>query len=366
MKLQIEMNDHPYEDGLTYAAVSLRGGFITRNYLLGEEGEFRGNCAFFNVLFNYFRLTQQKPGLHYDVQRAASYLSFGVKSEDFVPTLNDVLAMLFCHEYSREKFEEAKTKTRDGFAACYKDGSFRARYKAYEVSDLNKRFTLTTLIRDVDEINFETFEACARALLVPGNVCIYVAGDTGALKMEETDIGEGKKLPQYIPLIGGYGYDPYLREDAHIIGLARQNCNIMVEAFDFMNPQITNFARLLILELLAEQMSLRSAEVWVDPLDASIVFESERPEKYKDKFLIMSEEGFLAAKKKLLVKYGLLLEKSPENFAVKAAVMMGIGVYADQYLAYVNTYSWERFEEILRKSDLKISEAQIVLRKGEN
>ena len=33
MKLQIELNNRPYSKDVIYAAVSLRGGYATRNYL---------------------------------------------------------------------------------------------------------------------------------------------------------------------------------------------------------------------------------------------------------------------------------------------------------------------------------------------
>lgn len=67
--------------------------------------------------------------------------------------------------------------------------------------------------------------------------------------------------------------------------------------------------------------------------------------------------------KSLLTKYAALLENCPEHFVIKAATMMSVGVYVDQYLEFLDKCSYELFAELCRKADYKISEAQIALRK---
>ena len=49
MKLQIELNNRPYSKDVIYAAVSLRGGYATRNYLVDDSAHFVSNCAFYNI-----------------------------------------------------------------------------------------------------------------------------------------------------------------------------------------------------------------------------------------------------------------------------------------------------------------------------
>ena len=97
MKLQIEINNHPYSKDVIYAAVSLRGGYATRNYIVNDTFHFVSNCAFYNILFNYFRIADEVAGLHFDVQRAVSTVSFGKKKAEFIPTLNFILHTLFNH-----------------------------------------------------------------------------------------------------------------------------------------------------------------------------------------------------------------------------------------------------------------------------
>ena len=35
-KLQIELNNHPYSKDMIYASVSLRGGYITHNFIVDD------------------------------------------------------------------------------------------------------------------------------------------------------------------------------------------------------------------------------------------------------------------------------------------------------------------------------------------
>lgn len=365
MKLQIEMNNHPYDKDVIYAAICIRGGYITNKYIWGGEKLFVGNYAFFNVLFNYFRVVGEDAGIHFDVLRASSSISFYAKNADFVSVLNRVLHNLFNYEYTEENFVKAKAKTRDAFAKNYKEGAFRARLKAFEFSDLNKHFILKGLIKDIEEIDFETFKECAKTLLVPGNICIYILGETEKVDFQKLYLPWSGDAANYMVMIAGDKYSPYLRQNAHITNTAREEYKLMIEAFSFINDDITNFTKLLILELLAEQLPIRDVEVWVDSLDASLMFASETLREYKSLLIKPDKANFEANKKRLLEKYIILMEKYPEHFAIKAANMMSIGVYPEQYIGFLDTCSYDMFDEILEKADCMVSEAQIVFTKGE-
>ncbi len=359
-KLQIEVNNHPYEKDTIYVAIGLKGGFITKDFLVDNQ-LFSGNYAFYNVLFNYFRIAGMS-GLRYDVLRASSIISFSVKSKDLVTTLNESLRTLFNHEYNEENFEKAKLSTKERFAARYKEGTFRAKYKAYEFSDLNKRFLLRSLISDIENIDFELFQLTATTLLSPANICVYVCGDTSQVRWSEiqSSIPESDCKPI---IVAGYDFDPYLKQDAHITNVAREDTNIVIEAIDFLNPDVTNFTKLLIVELLSEQLPVRDSDVWVDSLDASIILICEQLESYKRYIQEFREDDFDKAKKMLMTKYVVLMERHPDLFSIKAVNMMLIGVYIDQYLSFLDICSKEMFNEICSKADFKITEAQIALRK---
>lgn len=359
-KLQIEVNNRSYEKDEIFVSIGLKGGFITKDFLIDDQ-IFSGSYAFFNVLFNYFRLTG-KSGLHYDVLRASSIISFSAKSQNLVAFLNESLHMLFNREYTKEIFEKAKLKTKEGFANQYKNGAFRAKYKAYEVSDLHKRFLLRNLISDIENIDFELFRAIASSLISPANICVYVCGDTSSIDwMEIQNI-----VPRHDckPVtIAGYSYNPYLKQEAHIVNVAREDINIIIEAIDFLNPDVTNFTKLLTVELLAEQLAIGDSDVWVDSLDASIIIISEQLETYKSALQEFKESNFDKAKRNLMTKYAVLMEKHPNLFSMKAVNMMLVGVYIDQYLSFLDGCSKETFAEICEKADFIITEAQIILRK---
>lgn len=360
-KLQIELNNHPYSKDMIYAAVSLRGGYVTRDFMV-DESHFESNGAFYNILFNYYRLMDKVSGLHYDIQRAVSTVSFGRKKTDFMSALASVLHTLFNHEYDSDKFDIAKQNTRETFALRYKDGAFRSKYKGYEFSDLNKRFTLKQLINDIETITFENFVSAANTLVVPANVCVYISGETSELDFSMISFDAYADQASLVR-IAGYGFDPYLRQDAHITNKARENHNLVIEAIDYLNDDCTNFTKLFITELLAEQVPAHEIDIWVDSLDASIMFPSEQLRGYKSFLSIDTEKTYDIAHRSLLTKYASLLENSPELFAIKASHMMSVGVYIDQYLEFLDKCSYELFAELCEKADFKITEAQIVLRK---
>lgn len=362
-KMQIELNNRPYSKDVIYAAVSLRGGYATRNYLVDDSAYFVSNCAFYNILFNYYRMADEANGFHFDVQRAVSTVSFCKKAAEFIPALKCVLHTLFNYEYDSEKFLEAKRTAKDAFALRYKDGAFRSKYKGYEFSDLNKRFTLKQLIDDIETLTFEEFVKIAKTIIVPGNVCVYISGETNQLDFNEITLEDYPDQISHTVRIAGYGFDPYLRQDAHITNRAREDHNLIIEAIDFLNSDCTNFTKQVITELLAETVPAHECDVWVDSLDASIMFSSEQLRSYKELLSIDNEKYYAKSHKSLLTKYAALLENCPEHFVIKAATMMSVGVYVDQYLEFLDKCSYELFAELCRKADYKISEAQIALRK---
>lgn len=363
-KMEIEINNHSYENGKAYVAITFRGGFATNKYSVDGNEIFHSNYAFYNVLFNYYKIAGEADELKFDVLRAASVISFIIESTECIYKLQRVLNVLFDYEYSKEIFQKAKNQTKEGFAVRYKEGSFRAKYKAYEFSDLNKCFMLKKLIEDIENIDFDIFVKSAKTLLVSSNMCIYISGDLDQMKINDfKSLNEMALSKDNRIRVAGRLYDPYLRQDAHITNIAREEHNLIIEAFDFLNPDITNFAKLCILELYAEQLSCDEIDVWVDSLDSNIIFSNNRLSSFKHIFLKCEAERFEFVKKKLIEKYVILLERNPEYFTIKASLLMTIGIYIEQYIEFLNNCTYEQFEEICQKSDYIVSEAQISLRK---
>ena len=245
----------------------------------------------------------------------------------------------------------------------YKDGAFRSKYKGIEFSDLNKRFTLKQLIDDIENITYEQFGKCANALLVPDNVCIYISGETEGLDFSLISLEDYKEQFTHSVRIAGFGFDSYLRQDAYITNIAREDHNLIIECFDFLNPEVTNFTKQLIVEIYAELLPAYDIDVWVDSFDSSIMLITEKLSSYKELLHIDDEKMYSVAHADLLSKYAALLENNPEHFAIKTASMMTIGVYMDQYLGFLDKCSYNMFKEVCEKADYKVSEAQIALRK---
>ena len=363
-KIQIELNNHPYNKDVYYIAIGLRGGYAVRNYIVDEKKVFTSNYAFFNILFNYFTSCNSMPGLHFDVQRAAATISFSRSRAELIPSVEKALQMLFNHEYNQELFESAKLAAKEAFSARYKDGAFRSKYKAHEFSELNKGFSLKALITNIEGIDFSTFVATANTILVPGNVCIYIVGDTTNINLQDITLQNVDTIQNNSVRIAGPGYDPLLRQDAHIINIAREEHNTIIETIDFLNSNATNFAKVFLTEMLAEQIPAHYVDVWVDSLDASIVFSSEMLRSFKNNLHIDTEKSYAESQAKLLTKYSGLMKNNPEHFVIKAATLMTIGVYIDQYLEFLSKCTYEMFSEMCVTADFKITEAQIVLRKG--
>ena len=363
-KLQIELNNHPFDKELVYVAIGFKGGFITKAYIIDEKEVFFSNYAFFNVLFQYLRIIQAGMALHYDVLRASATISFCTRTVDVVSLLNKVLHNILVYDYHCDIFETAKKVSRENFAKNYKLGEFRAKYKAFEVSDLNKHFRLKELIKNIEELDFDEFVKCAKTLLVPGNISIYVLGDSEKIDLTESTLCEGIVFENnHSVRVWGPGYDSYLRQEAHVVNLARQECNVIIEAYDFMNLQATNFTKLMIMEIFAKQIPQREIDVWVDSLDASMIFFSEELKSYKAVLDKISEEDFLRCKERVLTDYVALMENAPENFVLKALDMLLVDIFIEQYLEFLDKCSYKRFVEICEKAEYRITEAQIALRK---
>ena len=59
-----------------------------------------------------------------------------------------------------------------------------------------------------------------------------------------------------------------------------------------------------------------------------------------------------------------MMEHNPRHFAIKSARLMTIGISVDQYIEFIDSCTYDMFNEMCAKSDYKKTEAQVVLRKA--
>lgn len=363
-KLRIELNDSQAADGKVYCAIGLGGGFLTREYTVDGKKNL-GNYSFYNVFFQYLRLIDMGCSVGFDVLKTSSVIMFEECKENIVSTLNSIINTLLTLEVSEEVFQQAKEKSIKAFENQYKKIEFRAYYKSYEVSDLHKRFMLSELIEDIQTISYEDFTRIKNDLISVSNMCVYVYGDTtdivnldGWHNVVSEQHVDGKLLT-FI----GYDFDPAIRNDSHIIELARENFNLSVLSFDFYNNEATPFAKKIIVDFIAASMRYQKKESYVDAVDASIIVQVDSIDSLKENVSGFTEDTFEKAKKEIIRRYVCMMKNSPDIFSVEAVNLMLIGIYIDQYLEYISSLTLALFNEIYSIANCKLTEAQLLFRK---
>ena len=362
MPLRIETNDHSVKDGKIHAAIGLTGGFAAKHYWTDKEEPFVGNFAFFNVLFNYFRQSQAIPGAVYDVLRSTAIITLETTKEELPGTLSSAVMQLLKKDFSEALFDQAKNLTKEGFSSQYKHAAFRGLLKVYEVTELHKHFTLNELIEDLENITYEDFVRCADALLTRDNLRIYLLGDMKGIDAQTLVSGmQLEQMASHPVQLSGFIYDPYLKQDAYVMNLAREDVFINALTIEFLNENSMLSTHYLITELLAETLKEKAALASVDAHDASIVLESDHLGSLKEKIQPWTEELFSEARRSLLYKYLWLLENDPRSFVSKGASMLTQGIYIDWYLNWLDKMTYQSFQTEIAQNDTKINEAQVVL-----
>ena len=368
-KLQIKLLDHKFEDDTAYVCVGFRGGFTARDFFLDGENHVRGSYAFYEVLFEYLNLCLEDDSYNYSFSRSSSYISFSADSSNCTGKLKELLSVAFGCDYDEEKFQKALDSVQDRFGELYDDVPARARYKALEVSEFNKQFELGALTDDYWFMDFELFVQCAKMLIVPGNVLIYIVGDADKIALSDSmgDIDDlFTAVEEHSVLLGGYPQDPYLRQDMYLDDTAEENVNITVEAFDFINEETTCFIRYFILDILSASLPGYNVEISVDYFDSSIMFESDEPIRCKRALYDTDEQWFQEAKEYVLQKYYQLLEEEPELFTAVATYFGLIEIQIDEYLDFVEKSTYSEFLEICEEADFKVTEALVILREEQS
>ena len=364
MRIEV-LNREGITDGSIYCAIGIGGGLLNKDFLVGDEN-FVSSYAFANLILNYIRTYYSDLEINAELLRSCEVISFTSRSAElFNSTLKKILGLLLAGEFQREVFDRAKTQCLNTFEANYKNAKFRALIKAYEFSDLHKKFLMTSYLDDLKDIDFSKFVSCAKKLILPSNICIYVlCNDVETITQQIKSTCDYKIKTDVIVSALSHEFDPFLRQDAHISNLARENATVIIEAFEFLNKSATPFAKYLVLDVLASALGESSVMVYADNSDASITVETEKVCSYKQAINRgLDKDNFERAKSRLLNNYVLHLKKEPLDFSIRAVELAFSGVFIDQYLSFLSQCTFEQFEEIIKNCNYIVSEAQIALRK---
>lgn len=351
-------------DKNVYCAVGIGGGMINREYTVGDE-VFTSNYAFGNLILNYIKIYCTEFDLEIQLLRSCEVVSFKGTQEQFGATLKKIFTLLFSNEYQKDIFEQAKAHCLNTFETNYKNARFRALIKAYEFSDLHKKFSMTKYIDDLKVIDFSKFVSCAKSLIVPSNICIYVmCNDLDSMADRVKTISSFKNEKDITISATSYDYDPFLRQDAHISNLARENATVIIEALEFLNKSATPFAKYLVLDMLSGLLGEKSVMVYADSFDASIIIETDRVSSFKHAINKgLKKEEYEGVKTQVQNNYILHLKNEPLELMIRSVEMAFSGVYIDQYLNFLSQCTFEQFEEIIENCNYFVTEAQIALRK---
>lgn len=363
MRIELLKRDNTADKNV-YCAIGIGGGMINREFKVGDK-EFTSNYAFGNLILSYIKMFCSEYDLDVHMLRSCEVVAFKGTQEQFEKSLEKILTLLFSSEYQQDIFEKAKVHCLNSFETNYKNARFRALIKAYEFSDLHKKFSLAGYIDDLKSIDFSKFVSCAESLIVPSNVCIYVmCADLDFVTDRIKSICNLKNKKDLVVSAVSYEYDPFLRQNAHISNLARENATVIIEAFEFLNKSATPFAKYLVLEMLASMLGEKTVITYADSSDASIIVDTDRVCSFKQTLNTgLNIEGFERAKTQLQNNYILHLKNEPLDLMVRSVEMAFSGVFIDQYLSFLSQCTFEQFEEILNNCNYFISEAQIALRK---
>ena len=251
------------------------------------------------------------------------------------------------------------------FEKAYKQGEFRAVYKAYEYADTNKGYKLHTLIEDIQNISFSDFLAARNNLVIPSNMCVYVNGCIGSVSDEEREtINDWIVKNKVTAAMGGRIVDQRLKEDAHLLELSRQNVNMDILSLGF-EENVSELDKMIYMVIEADKISGEGKTLHVDRFDSSIIVTTSEVLKLQNYLKRpATQQQFDMTREGLLGKYNQWLEGNPIRFNMMAVELKLNGTNIVDYIGTIANLTYQNYEEIAKKIRPIVSEAQIVMRRG--
>lgn len=360
---EIEYNYHDYADDQVWITMGINVGIATRYFLINDEKNFENNLAFANIFSNYLKHEYSQKYM-IDVDRTVTSITYLSNREMIGEALVSFIKDICKLNLDSAVFEKVKQQTLENFKKVYKEGAFRGWYKSFEISDLNKGFTLKKLIQDLKDITFEEFVKSYDYLIHLHNAAIYVNGKIKGLVTEELNslkqLFEETKVQT---ILGGRLNDRYLRGDAHLLEISREPINIDILAFLF-DGNVDIFDRMIYLDIESEKLSYQDKIVHVDKFDSSIIVNEGNLMKLKNIFRSpLTEEQFIRNQKKIMQQYSWWLERNPERFGKWCVELMLNMIKPAEYLSTVANVAYVDYSEISKRIKPIIAEAQIVMRR---
>ena len=309
-------------------------------------------------------LQQQYYSIEEDIEHISS---FSAQLFDRLPEDEDFLRFIrtiFASDKDAELFETSKKNTIEKFRKNYKNGEFRALYKAFEYSDANKGYKLYDLIEGLQKINYETFINENKLLIVPDNCCLYINGKLQDISCEAVEqINTIFAENQHTATLGGTMSEQRLKDDAHLLEVARENVNVDILSLGF-ETNISVLDRMIYLLFQSQKILAENKILHIDTFDSSIIMQTEEVIKMKMMLKnVLKEEAFEQTRKHVLGVINQWLEMDPMRFNMLAVELKIENVQIIDFLNIISTVEYDEFVTNVIKMRPTVSEAQIIMRR---
>ena len=359
----IEYNYHDYSDSKIYITLGINVGVATRYFLIDGKKEYISNLSFANILTNYLKLILGQE-LVVNVDRTITHLTYISKQETFEEDFLRFIRTIFASDKDAELFETSKKNTIEKFRKNYKNGEFRALYKAFEYSDANKGYKLYDLIEGLQKINYETFINENKLLIVPDNCCLYINGKLQDISCEAVEqINTIFAENQHTATLGGTMSEQRLKDDAHLLEVARENVNVDILSLGF-ETNISVLDRMIYLLFQSQKILAENKILHIDTFDSSMIMQTEEVIKMKMMLKnVLKEEAFEQTRKHVLGVINQWLEMDPMRFNMLAVELKIENVQIIDFLNIISTVEYDEFVTNVIKMRPTVSEAQIIMRR---
>ena len=298
------------------------------------------------------------------MDRTITHLTYISKQETFEEDFLRFIRTIFASDKDAELFETSKKNTIEKFRKNYKNGEFRALYKAFEYSDANKGYKLYDLIEGLQKINYETFINENKLLIVPDNCCLYINGKLQDISCEAVEqINTIFAENQHTATLGGTMSEQRLKDDAHLLEVARENVNVDILSLGF-ETNISVLDRMIYLLFQSQKILAENKILHIDTFDSSIIMQTEEVIKMKMMLKnVLKEEAFEQTRKHVLGVINQWLEMDPMRFNMLAVELKIENVQIIDFLNIISTVEYDEFVTNVIKMRPTVSEAQNIMRR---
>lgn len=370
--LKIELNQYKYLDNKLYVSIGIHAGFAYKEFVLLKDKSKRIalNQASANVFMEYIRLKLAKYTgkiVRTNTTTNASALTFLTTARTFDNDMKNVLTHFYATEVEEKLFQEAKVNCMANFKKNYKEVEFRAYTKMLEFMDVQKGFHYRDLAEDIQHIQLSDVQQYAQLFLNFPNTSILINGNTD--KIKEADFFhwlKDTKKPGDVVIPSTHLMEEQPVADQHLVKEDKDRYQGGAIHFDF-NPELVPLHdQFALLQLVGHTLFKRNFAVSVDLLDASILYQQDNLQEYKENIIVaLTQESVKEACLAIQEEVEYLLVEKPYQFNTLYMHLYLNGIDLIKYYVTIKTYPVEFVKQIMVERVDSVAECQIVFKERE-